>query len=58
MWDLYIYHMWDCQTPLYEIMDRLEAPCVPHALIGVMAQNIPSAAKAPHVWSTGNQEIK
>ena len=36
----------------------LEEPYVPHALVGVMAQNTASAAKQPHVWSTGNQEIK
>lgn len=36
----------------------LEEPYVPHALVGVMAQNTASAAKGPHVWSTGNQEIK
>ena len=33
----------------------LEVPYVPHALVGVMAQNTASAAKQPHVWSTGNQ---
>ncbi len=36
----------------------LEEPYVPHALVGVMAQNTAAAAKKPHVWSTGNQEIK
>ena len=36
----------------------LEEPYVPHALVGVMAQNTASAAKQSHVWSTGNQEIK
>lgn len=35
----------------------LEEPYVPHNLVGVMAQNTPSAAKEVHVWSTGNQEI-
>ncbi len=40
-----------------EETDYLEAPYVPHALVGVMAQNT-AAAKKPHVWSTGNQEIK
>ena len=35
----------------------LEAPYVPHNLVGVMAQNTPSAAKEKHVWSTGNQKI-
>ncbi len=41
-----------------EELDYLEAPYVPHALVGVMAQNTVSAAKKPHVWSIGNQEIK
>ena len=36
----------------------LEEPYVPHALVGVMAQNTAAAAKKPHVWSTGNQEIR
>lgn len=36
----------------------LEEPYVPHALVGVMAQNTAAAAKEPHVWSTGNQEIR
>ena len=35
----------------------LEEPYVPHALVGVMAQNTTTAAKEPHVWSTGNQNI-
>ena len=35
----------------------LEAPYVPHNLVGVMAQNTPAAAQKSHVWSTGNQEI-
>ena len=35
----------------------LEAPYVPHALVGVMAQNTAAAAKASHVWSAGNQKI-
>lgn len=35
----------------------LEEPYVPHALVGVMAQNTPAAAKEAHVWSTGNQKI-
>ena len=107
--DLYIYHMWDYQTPLYDIMEGLnnivkagkvryigisncfawqlakanalaekegegvskavdltlggaelaylEEPYVPHALVGVMAQNTVAAAKETHVWSTGNQKI-
>lgn len=32
----------------------LEEPYVPHALVGVMAQNTVSAAKEPHVWSAGS----
>lgn len=35
----------------------LEAPYVPHNLVGVMAQNTPDAAKEKHVWSTGSQKI-
>lgn len=35
----------------------LEEPYVPHALVGVMAQNTAAAVKEKHVWSTGNQEI-
>jgi len=31
----------------------LEAPYVPHALAGVMAQNKPADAKGKHVWSAG-----
>lgn len=41
-----------------EELAYLEAPYIPHALVGVMAQNTASAAKEAHVWSTGNQEIK
>ena len=41
-----------------EELSYLEEPYVPHALVGVMAQNTASAAKESHVWSTGNQEIK
>ena len=36
----------------------LEEEYVPHRLVGVMAQNTPSAAGEKHVWSTGNQKIK
>lgn len=36
----------------------LEEPYVPHALVGVMAQNTPATAKEQHVWSTGNQKIQ
>lgn len=35
----------------------LEEPYVPHALVGVMAQNTIAAAKEKHVWSAGNQKI-
>lgn len=35
----------------------LEEPYVPHALVGVMAQNTKKAAKEKHVWSTGKQKI-
>ncbi len=35
----------------------LEEGYTPHALVGVMAQNTPSAALQRHVWSAGNQKI-
>lgn len=35
----------------------LEEPYIPHALVGVMAQNKPANANDKHVWSTGNQKI-
>lgn len=35
----------------------LEEPYVPHALVGVMAQNTAVSAKESHVWSTGDQKI-
>ena len=35
----------------------LEEPYVPHMLVGVMAQNTPSAAKEKHVWSVGSQKL-
>ena len=35
----------------------LEEPYVPHALVGVMAQNTREASKEKHVWGTGNQKI-
>ena len=35
----------------------LEEPYVPHALVGVMAQNTAVTAKEKHVWSTGNQKV-
>lgn len=45
-------------TLAVEELDYLETPYIPHALVGVMAQNTAAAAKKPHVWSTGNQEIR
>ena len=33
----------------------LEEPYVPHALVGVMAQNTPQAARETHVWQTGDK---
>ena len=36
----------------------LEQAYVPHALVGVMAQNTPAAVKQTHVWSTGKQLIE
>lgn len=35
----------------------LEAPYIPHKLVGVMAQNTASASREKHVWSTGDQKI-
>lgn len=35
----------------------LEEPYVPHALVGVMAQNTAASAGSKHVWSTGDQKI-
>ena len=35
----------------------LEEPYVPHALVGVMAQNTKKASRETHVWSTGDQRI-
>ena len=35
----------------------LEAPYVPHALVGVMAQNTAADAQNAHVWSVGEQTI-
>lgn len=35
----------------------LEESYVPHALVGVMAQNTGAAAKEKHVWSVGSQKI-
>jgi len=41
-----------------EELTYLEEPYVPHALVGVMAQNTAATAKQSHVWSTGNQKIE
>ncbi len=35
----------------------LEEPYVPHALVGVMAQNTAAASKEKHAWSVGDQTI-
>lgn len=35
----------------------LEEPYLPHALVGVMAQNVPDSAGEEHVWSIGDQRI-
>ena len=35
----------------------LEEPYVPHALVGVMAQNTMAAAKEKHVWSNGTSAV-
>lgn len=40
-----------------EEINYLEEPYVPHALVGVMAQNTAEQAKKKHVWSTGNQKL-
>lgn len=40
-----------------EEINYLEEPYVPHALVGVMAQNTAEQAKEKHVWSTGNQKL-
>ena len=37
-------------------MTYLEEAYVPHNLVGVMAQNTPTAAREKQVWSTGNQK--
>ena len=36
----------------------LEETYVPHALVGVMAQNTPASAGKDHVWSTGSQRFE
>lgn len=38
-------------------LSYLEEPYVPHALVGVMAQNTVSSAKEKHVWSVGSQKV-
>lgn len=54
--DLYIYHMWDYQTKAVELkltpedISYLEELYVPHALVGVMAQNKMNANKDNQVW--------
>ena len=40
-----------------EELRYLEEPYVPHALVGVMAQNTTASVKEKHVWSVGNQKI-
>lgn len=40
-----------------EDIHYLEEAYVPHALVGVMAQNTLENAKQKHVWSTGKQKI-
>ena len=40
-----------------EEIQYLEEPYVPHALVGVMAQNTKKASRETHVWSTGDQRI-
>lgn len=37
-----------------EEINYLEEPYVPHALVGVMAQNTAEKAREKHVWSAGN----
>lgn len=43
-------------TLVDEELQYLEEPYVPHALVGVMAQNT-AAGKEKHVWSVGSQKI-
>ena len=38
-------------------LSYLEELYVPHALVGVMAQNTAQSAKEKHVWSVGKQDI-
>lgn len=71
--DLYSRHMWDYQTPFCYIEGapravdlaltaeecaRPEELYTPHPFVGVMVQNVASAAKDNHVWSMGNQKVQ
>ena len=40
-----------------EELAYLEQPYLPHALVGVMAQNTAASAQSAHVWSVGEQTI-
>ncbi len=40
-----------------EEIDYLEEPYMPHALVGVMAQNTAEQAREKHVWPAGNQKL-
>lgn len=40
-----------------EELQYLGEPYVPHALVGVMAQNTAAAVKEKHIWSVGSQKI-
>lgn len=46
-----------CLTLDDEELRYLEEPYLPHALVGVMAQNTAATAKEKHVWSVGSQKI-
>lgn len=46
-----------CLTLDDEELRYLEEPYVPHALVGVMAENTAAAVKEKHVWSVGNQKV-
>lgn len=45
-------------TLTQEELRYLEEAYVPHALVGVMAQNTPESAQEAHVWSVGSQGIE
>lgn len=47
----------DCKLTEDEIL-WLEESYVPHALVGVMAQNKLENAAQKHVWSVGNQKTE